>query len=160
MRGCRSYSTFHRKYYEKHPLSFRIGQNLLQNGILNFAFSQPPKSLKSNTRGRSFCWIGIQYAMPDSQKYTPTYCFFCRLRAVSRSTLSTSWSDCIPVGVWSTLQGSQGEVNSGDFVVKAFLQSYSRWSVRGYNLVLIWSLESMCVCIVQICCILEWLLTW
>ena len=39
--------------------------------------TQPAKSLKSNTGGRSFCRIGIQYAMPYSQKYTPPHCFFC-----------------------------------------------------------------------------------
>ena len=39
--------------------------------------TQPAKSLKSNTGGMSFCWNGIQYARPYSQKYTPPYCFFC-----------------------------------------------------------------------------------
>ena len=39
--------------------------------------TQPAKSLKSNTGGGSFCWIGIQYAMPYCQKYTPPHCFFC-----------------------------------------------------------------------------------
>ena len=38
--------------------------------------SQPAKSLKSNTGGVSFCWIGIQCAVPCSQKYTPPHCFF------------------------------------------------------------------------------------
>ena len=42
-------------------------------------YTQPAKSLKSNTGGDSFCWIGIQYAMPYSQKYTPPHCFFCNL---------------------------------------------------------------------------------
>ena len=32
---------------------------------------------KSNTGGVSFCWIGIQYAIPYSQEYTPAHCFFC-----------------------------------------------------------------------------------
>ena len=31
------------------------------------ALSQPEKSLKSNTGGGSFCWIGIHYAMPYCQ---------------------------------------------------------------------------------------------
>ena len=39
--------------------------------------SQSAKSLKCNTGGVSFCWIGIQYAMPYSQKYTLPHCFFC-----------------------------------------------------------------------------------
>ena len=39
--------------------------------------SQPEKSLKSNTGGVSFCWIGIEYAVPYNQKYTPSNCFFC-----------------------------------------------------------------------------------
>ena len=30
-------------------------------------FSQPAKSVKSNAGGGSFCWIGIQYAIPYSQ---------------------------------------------------------------------------------------------
>ena len=38
--------------------------------------TQPAKSLKSNIGG-SFCWIGIQYAMPYTQKYTPPHWFFC-----------------------------------------------------------------------------------
>ena len=37
---------------------------------------QSAKSLKSNSGGVSFCWIGIQYAMPFSRKYTPSHCFF------------------------------------------------------------------------------------
>ena len=39
--------------------------------------SQPAKSLKSNPGGVSFCWIGIQNAMPYCSKYTPPHCFFC-----------------------------------------------------------------------------------
>ena len=35
------------------------------------------KIAKNNTGGGSFCWIGIKYAMPYSQKYTPSHCFFC-----------------------------------------------------------------------------------
>ena len=38
----------------------------------------PAKLLKSNTGGVSFCSIGIQYAMPYSQKYTPPHCLFCK----------------------------------------------------------------------------------
>ena len=38
--------------------------------------TQPAKSPKSNTRGVNFCGIGIQYAMPYSQKHTPPHCFF------------------------------------------------------------------------------------
>ena len=35
------------------------------------------KSLKSNTGGGSFCWIGIENAVPYTQKYTPPHCFLC-----------------------------------------------------------------------------------
>ena len=42
-----------------------------------FLFSQSAKSLKSNTGEGSFYWIGIRYAMPYCQKYTPPHCFFC-----------------------------------------------------------------------------------
>ena len=45
--------------------------------INNYILNRPAKSLKSNTGGVSFCWIGIQYAMPYCQKYTPPHCFFC-----------------------------------------------------------------------------------
>ena len=38
--------------------------------------SQPAKTLKSSTGGVSFCWIGMQYAMPYSPKCTPPNCFF------------------------------------------------------------------------------------
>ena len=46
-------------------------------GRVNSIPTQPAKSLKSNTGGGSFCWIGIQYAVPYTQKYTPPHCFFC-----------------------------------------------------------------------------------
>ena len=39
--------------------------------------TQPAKLLKSITGGVSFSWIGIQYTMPYSQKYTSPHCFFC-----------------------------------------------------------------------------------
>ena len=51
--------------------------------------NQPAKSLKSNTGG-SFCWIGIQYAMPYSQKYTPPHCFFCNFAGWGRTTILTA----------------------------------------------------------------------
>ena len=55
------------------------------------------KLLKSNTG--SFCWIGIQYPMPYSKKYTPPYCFFYKfagwdMLSISRINvffIRTSW---------------------------------------------------------------------
>ena len=38
-RTCRRYSAFHRQNHAKRPELFERGQNLLQNGILNFAIS-------------------------------------------------------------------------------------------------------------------------
>ena len=35
------------------------------------------KTLKSNTGGVSFCWIGMQYAKSCSPKCTPPHLFFC-----------------------------------------------------------------------------------
>ena len=34
----------------------------------------------------SFCWIGIQYAMPSGKKYTPPQCFFCKFAGWITST--------------------------------------------------------------------------
>ena len=38
-RTCKRYSAFHRRNHAKRPGLFEKGQNLLQNGILNFAIS-------------------------------------------------------------------------------------------------------------------------
>ena len=57
-------------------LEWNYSKAIILNMFESF-YTQPAKSLKSNTGGGSFCWIGIQYAMPYSQKYTPPHCFFC-----------------------------------------------------------------------------------
>ena len=44
---------------------------------INLNATPPAKSLKSNTGGGSFCWIGIENAMLYTHKYTPPHCFFC-----------------------------------------------------------------------------------
>ena len=72
--------------------------------ILDVRPSQPAKLLKSNTGGVSFCWFGMQYAIPYSQKYTPPHCFFlqfCRLRYYDKdsnyysmfSRILTTWKN-------------------------------------------------------------------
>ena len=47
----------------------------------NYVRCTQVKYAKGNSGGVSFCWIGIQYAMLYSHKYTPPHCFllqFCR----------------------------------------------------------------------------------
>ena len=50
-------------------------------------------AVKSNTGWESFCWIGIQYAMPYSQKYTPPHCFYCNF---------AGWVVSLPIRIGSS----------------------------------------------------------
>ena len=52
--------------------------------------SQPANSLKSNAGGVSFCWIGIQYAVPYRQKNTPPHCFFWKFAGWVRTYCATA----------------------------------------------------------------------
>ena len=72
---------------------------------------QPAKLLKSNTGGVSFCWIGNQYAMPYSQKYTPPHSFFWNfarwveslLHKKRRKGATVIWTFCfISVNSWNS----------------------------------------------------------
>ena len=74
-------AVFDQQYYdeedEEKPEFLDDDEEMLGEGFCLLEFTHPAKSLQSNTGGGSFCLIGIQYAMPYSEKYTPPHCFFC-----------------------------------------------------------------------------------
>ena len=107
MSGTTSFPKGKQHYIVYNPSEYRLPD--FSRDFLDFDYfwvvaTQPAKSLKGNTGGGSFCWIGIQYAMPYSQKYTHPHCFFCNIAGWK------DFIDCLWICKWIHLLAGEETV--------------------------------------------------